>query len=663
MKIKFHYGISDIEKSIEMGNQAPSKFLQLVFKNRKIKNLNKPKKYTAMKRILFQLFLLLVAINLLAQIPQKMSYQAIIRNSSDKLIINSNIAMRISLLQGSVTGMVAYSETHSAKTNANGLVSFEIGGGLIVSGNFNTVDWSAGPYFLKTETDPAGGTNYSITGTSQLLNVPYSLYSKTAETIKGGISETDPIFLASPANTISTEKISEWNNQLDSVSKIPSGDSLVLRDNQGVIRMVMNPNTGTFKMMNDDTVWYSISVNSPYEKVSYDNQGNKIVQGENSTKIYSPEGKLMCEETKNSQPDRYGSDAFYETTKTYYDASGNVSKVVNDFDGSHERSLTITEYKDGNKIEKSTSTDIWGKTTVTEKLNNQFKYKEITQNDKKEISKFNEDGSCLRVTTYIENSKLHTITTKLDREGNVIYENHKIDDPEKNGSAFNNLVSQQVTGTTTTFVQNTSPFGANWYFETNGVKYPQLNFNQSCPENPGYNISVTNNGTFGSGIKLGQNGLIELQPNYPNGYTSNNGAFKSYGTFTNYGNAIINGSLNTSGTKNFRIEYPLDTTKYLVHASIESNEVLNKYSGNIVTDQNGEATVNLPDFFESINTDFRYQLTVIGIFAQAIVADEIKNNRFLIKTDKPNVKVSWEVTGKRNDKYIIDNPFEAVVEK
>jgi hypothetical protein len=616
-----------------------------------------------MKRILFLLFLFLVAINLPAQIPEKMSYQAVLRNNGDKLITNSNIAMRISILQGSATGTVVYSETISETTNANGLVSTEIGGGTVISGDYTAIDWSTGPYFLKTETDPVGGTNYLIIGTSQILSVPYSLFAKTAETIRGGISETDPFFSASPANTITNDKISEWNNQLDSVSKIPSGDSLVLRDEQGVIRMVMNPNTGTFKMMNNDTVWYSVSVNSPYEKVSYDNQGNKIVQGENSTKIYSPEGKLMCEETKNSQPDRYGSDAFYETTKTYYDASGNVSKVVNEFDGSHDRSLTITEYKDGNKYEKSTSTNIWEETTVTESLNNQFIYQEITKGDNKQVTKFNEDGSSIRVTTYIENSKLHTITTKLDREGNVIFESHKIDDPEKNGSAFNNLLSQQVTGTTSTFVQNSTPFGANWFFQTNGVQSPSLGITQSCPSNPGFNFTVNQNGTFGSGFNLGQSGIVEIQPGYPNGYTSNLGAFKNYGAFTNNGNTNIYGSLNTTGTKNFQINYLLDTTKYLVHASIESNEVLNKYSGNITTDQNGDATVNLPDYFESINTDFRYQLTVIGSFAQAIIAEEIENNRFLIKTDKPKVKVSWEVTAKRNDKYMIENPFEAIVEK
>jgi hypothetical protein len=91
------------------------------------------------------------------------------------------------------------------------LVSLEIGTGTVVSGNFTTIDWANGTYFFKTETDLTGGANYTITGTSQLLSVPYALHAKTAETLSGGITETDPIFVASPANGITNTNISNWN--------------------------------------------------------------------------------------------------------------------------------------------------------------------------------------------------------------------------------------------------------------------------------------------------------------------------------------------------------------------------------------------------------------------------------------------------------------------
>lgn len=114
--------------------------------------------------------------------------------------------------------------------------------------------------------------------------------------------------------------------------------------------------------------------------------------------------------------------------------------------------------------------------------------------------------------------------------------------------------------------------------------------------------------------------------------------------------------------KNFIIDHPLDPeNKYLIHSSVESSERMNIYNGNVVTDGNGFAQLELPAYFQSLNIEYRYQLTVIGQFAQAIIENEISQNRFTIKTDKPNVKVSWQVTGIRNDEYAKQNPF--IVEK
>jgi len=120
---------------------------------------------------------LLINQSIFAQAPQKMSYQAVIRNTSGALVSSASVGMKISILQGTASGNVAYSETQIASTNANGLVSLEIGSGTVVSGTFAGINWAIGPYFIKTETDPAGGTNYSITGTNQLMSVPYALFS------------------------------------------------------------------------------------------------------------------------------------------------------------------------------------------------------------------------------------------------------------------------------------------------------------------------------------------------------------------------------------------------------------------------------------------------------------------------------------------------------
>ena len=110
------------------------------------------------------------------------------------------------------------------------------------------------------------------------------------------------------------------------------------------------------------------------------------------------------------------------------------------------------------------------------------------------------------------------------------------------------------------------------------------------------------------------------------------------------------GTLNVFGVKNFKIDHPLDpTNKYLIHSCVESPDMMNVYNGNITTDSIGIATVILPDYFEALNRDFRYQLTVIGQFAQAIVLEKVKLNTFKIQTDQPCVEVSWQVTGVRHD--------------
>jgi uncharacterized protein (TIGR02145 family) len=163
-----------------------------------------------MKHIYTIIIAILITANLWAQSPEKMSYQAVIRNSGDTLVVNKQVGMLISILRVSIEGPAVYVETHTPTTNVNGLVSFEIGMGTTWD-NFSDIDWNNGPYFIKTETDPTGGINYSIIGTSQLLSVPYALHAKTAETITGGIAETDPVFEASIACGISTVDIANWN--------------------------------------------------------------------------------------------------------------------------------------------------------------------------------------------------------------------------------------------------------------------------------------------------------------------------------------------------------------------------------------------------------------------------------------------------------------------
>jgi len=130
-----------------------------------------------------------------------------------------------------------------------------------------------------------------------------------------------------------------------------------------------------------------------------------------------------------------------------------------------------------------------------------------------------------------------------------------------------------------------------------------------------------------------------------------------------FGRVNVTGSF-TNGAGASKIDHPLDPEhKYLLHSFVESPDMMNIYNGNLTTDDEGNATVTMPDWFEALNQDFRYQLTVIGQFAQAIIASKMRQNRFTIKTDRPQVEVSWQVTGIRHDAYARANRIQVEQEK
>jgi uncharacterized protein (TIGR02145 family) len=158
--------------------------------------------------------------NAIAQAPEKISYQAVIRDANQALVTNTAVGMQISLLQGSPNGPALYIERHNPVTNANGLATLQIGDGVILIGSFAAINWGNGPYFIQVDTDPMGGTNYTVVATTQLLSVPYALHAKTAETVSGGVIELDPIFAASVASSISASDTASWNNKLDSFSEV-----------------------------------------------------------------------------------------------------------------------------------------------------------------------------------------------------------------------------------------------------------------------------------------------------------------------------------------------------------------------------------------------------------------------------------------------------------
>lgn len=185
-------------------------------------------------------------------------------------------------------------------------------------------------------------------------------------------------------------------------------------------------------------------------------------------------------------------------------------------------------------------------------------------------------------------------------------------------------------------------------------------------------LGETGTGTSGQGVR-GESFATNISPNGfgPDGVdgianspagsgvaaintTNGDGLFaQSNGGFAAFflGDVDVDGNLSKAGGS-FKIDHPLDpANKYLYHSFVESPDMMNIYNGTVVTDGQGRAVVQMPEWFEALNRDFRYQLTTIGQFAQAMVASKIANNTFTIQTDKPDVEVSWQVTGVRHDAW------------
>lgn len=209
--------------------------------------MNKP-----LQRILLPFIMLFVSFSIHAQAPEKFSYQGVVRNSSNALVTNTAIGIRISILQGGATGNSVYSETQNPTTNDNGLFSIEVGAGTVVSGTFSGIDWSSSTYFLKTEIDPAGGSNYSISGTTQLLSVPYALHAKTADSVVNGFSGDYNDLTNKPSD------VSEFNNDAGYISDYQNlsvsatGDTLYIsKGNWVIVPGISNANNGNGNTIQD----------------------------------------------------------------------------------------------------------------------------------------------------------------------------------------------------------------------------------------------------------------------------------------------------------------------------------------------------------------------------------------------------------------------------
>ena len=309
------------------------------------------------------LFLILLqSVIALAQAPQKMAYQSVVRNASNQIVANQNIGVKISIVEGSITGTIVYAETHTTTTNANGLFTLEAGGGTPTTGTFTAINWGNGSHYIKSEIDITGGTNYALSGTMELLSVPYALYAaKSYETtaLQAQITALQ--------NTVNS-----FYPALTTISiSLVSGDSASTGVSISSIG-VYDPNSSNIG--NSGVVWST----SPNPIISYD---TKIEMGY----LYSGEIPVFLNNltpnttyyvrafATNGFGTSYGNEISFTTVNVPTIVPGNG---LNDIDGNNyntviigtqewtKENLNVSKYRDGTIIPEVTDPEVWRNLTT-----------------------------------------------------------------------------------------------------------------------------------------------------------------------------------------------------------------------------------------------------------------------------------------------------------
>lgn len=807
-----------------------------------------------MKKILSTILLSAALMGLYAQqAPQAFNYQAVARQASGSPIANGSIGVKLSVLDGSATGAVEYSETQAATTNNMGLFNLAIGQGTALVGTFANINWGSSAKYLKVEMDPTGGTNYTLTGTSPLLSVPYALYAeKTLITAGNGIGVS--------GNTVTNTGDLSNTNELQTLSvsgstlSISNGNSVVLPGGGGAytagnginVTGTIISNTGDLSATNElqtlSLAGSTLSITNGNSIVlptgtSYTSgtginiagtvinntgdlsatneiqsltlAGNTLsISGSNSVTL--PAGTTYTAGTgigiagttiNNTSPDQIVTltpGTGIGVTGTYpnftvsntgsgatYTAGTGIGIVGTTIDNTAPDQIvtltpgagigvtgtypnfTVTNTGSGTTYTAGTGIGIAG-TTITNTAPDQI----VTLTPGANIAvtgtypnfTITGTGGGTGGTNYwtLSGTDIYNNNTGLVGVGTTTPQS-MLDVTTANAGLNDAIITSAYTGTAATDVAAISaysvpqdfygfgvvgeggyqgvigivqPTGLNDYVGVHGIASGGSGINYGVfgnsdgtginygvygvsdnngiagfnvdgigllyPEDPAGNVvsaAIYGNaqgttlsdqtvGVFGSSTTTGEFFSMGV---FGVGYNANNNNYGVYGyadgnglndyAIGTFGEVGLTGSflgdyagyffgdLETSGflTKaggTFKIDHPLDpANKYLYHSFVESPDMMNVYNGNATTDANGMAIISLPSYFEAENIDFKYQLTCIGQFAQAIVKEEVANNQFTVQTDKPNVKVSWQVTGVRNDKWAQSRRVVPEVEK
>lgn len=630
-----------------------------------------------MKKIMLVFsFLLCLLANISAQSPQQFKYQAVARDASGQPYASTPLRLRFFIAQSNANGPAVYAEEHTVTTTSLGVFDLNIGGGTpIGGGSLANVDWSAGPYFLRVELNPnANGGAFIPMGASQLLSVPYALYAESSGSDRDEqtLSVNGTQLSISGGNTVS----------LPAGPQGPTGPA--------------GPQGATGPMGPQGPTGPTGAAGP---------QGLPGIAGpQGATGPIGPQGPAgpMGATGPQGPAGNYTAGSGISISNAVISAAdnspvnelqtlslnGNVLSISGaNGSGTHGATVTLPSGGGSNYLGGSGISIVPG--FLGDFIINNTAPSKWTENGS---NIYNTNGGTVTIgtTTPSGHSQLTVVGDHPNTGYGITGSGTSTGVAGYGGAA--GVAGGSENGAAVLGISNfgyggffSSPFGGhaliteqgNVGIGTNSPQYKldvwgtarivdelTVNSDITCGNifpaadnvadlgDPGFRWRSMHTGELRAVVTTAPQTAIIGMNTDPNGY-----AAEFFGDVEVIGNLA-----KSAGT--FKIDHPLaPADKYLYHSFVESPDMMNIYNGNATTDAAGMATVELPAYFEALNMEFRYQLTCIGQFAQAIVKEKVAGNRFVIQTDKPGVEVSWQVTGIRQDAYAKANRVVPEVEK
>ncbi len=635
-----------------------------------------------------------------AQVPQAISYQAVARTAAGNIMPNQNMGVVASILEVSPAGSVAYSEKHQVTTNQYGLFTIKLGLGSPITGTFSAINWSTGDQWLRIEVDVFNTGNFAILGTTQLLSVPYAFYAANAGTSSGGgggvTGPTGPSGADGSQGPVGPTGPGGGGGGVTG----PTGPSGTNGSNgaSGVTgptgaQGITGP-TGTGGGGVTGPTGPSGTNGSNGASGATGPTGAQGITGPTGTGggggVTGPTGPSGTNGTNGATgaAGAAGANGITGPTGPTGTGGGSVGPGTQNYHAKFNNAAGTTIgtsmiYDNGTRLGIGTAAPSSMftilNTGVTTTGNNTLALS--TSGGNVAANLYTGVYSIISGTSGY-NVALSGLSNGVNTAASAVGGNLGVLGLARSGTGNNIGIEGSANGVNTLgqnigiegFAASSSTLNrANIGSASSvlGSNQGVLGFANGYSSATSFNIGGTFAGRNSAGINYGVYALADTSFGTSNYAVVGDATCATCGTAATgfYGGVFfddvyINGNISkASGT--FKIDHPQDpANKYLIHSFVESPDMMNIYNGNVSTDINGHALVTLPDYFQVENIDFRYQLTVLGAeFAQAVVLKEIAGNSFEIKTSLPNTKVSWMVTGVRNDPWAQQHRIVDVVDK